>query len=444
MEKEKSNKISEVTNGPEYKPNNGKQWSQVFSIFVVAISCFVLGMQFSWSSPFSVVISQDKINYNISEEDTQYFLIAQPIVLPNIVTFVIAIFATTKWEFYISRFCAGFGDTIFFCAGPPYIGEITTPSVRGYWGFLPLFFTYLGGAVITTLGSYLNVPVTAYICLVPTILFLILMVFLPESPNQLIRDKKYQEAKNSLKWLRRKSNVDDEFFILKAGVDRQLSEGGSFKDLIMVKTHGKAFRAGLFLRFAQQFAGPAVIYGYCQMIFRKAGSNFSPQTSSMILQGTAALITLIGSFGVERFGRKPTFVISIFGCGLILTILSIYFFIDQYNLVSLEGIHWFPLAGLMGFIFVFTPGVGLVPTIMLGEIFSASIKYKGLCVLSGAFGTTILLVSLIFSMLTTYVGLYGPFLIYGIACLVNTFLGLKWIPETKGKTLEEIQLALKK
>jgi len=267
------------------------------------------------------------------------------------------------------------------------------------------------------------------------------MMLLPESPYQLIKDKKIDEAKQSIKWLRRKLNVEDDFLSMKADVERQMSESGTWKDLINIESNRKALRAGLFLRCSQQFSGITVFSMYTQIIFQKAGSSISPEISSISFLAAATVLNLLFSLCVEKFGRRSSFFISILSCGLVLLIMSGYFIADQYGLITLS---WFPLAGMITYVVAFAPGVSIVPTLMLGELFSSSIKSKGLCVLVFAFGASIFLTSNVFRLLNNYVGLYGPFLVYGLSCLLASILTLRWVPETKGRTLEEIQQDLKR
>ncbi|XP_066147095.1 facilitated trehalose transporter Tret1-like [Euwallacea fornicatus] len=444
--------------------NEGKRWPQVLCMVIVSLGCFSVGLHWSWSSPFSLVLSQDKINYNISEEETSYFLIFQPLGMmifspfyykiseylgtkkslwmlgiPHLLSWITAAVSTSKWEFYTSRFLAGVADAVFFCAGPPYIGEVTTPTIRGYWGFMPIFAVYLGALIITALAIYLDVIISSCINMVPSILFLLMMWFLPESPYQLIKDGKFEQAKECLKWLRRKSDVEEDFMHIKTAVESSLAHKSKFKELLTVKSNRRGLRAGVLVRCGQQFSGISIFMNYSQMIFLKVGGNFSPQVSSMVFLATAAGFNVICSSLIERFGRKVTFITSAFACGIVLILMSSYFFLDEYNLVNLEGLEWFPLMGLILFIIVYSPGVGIIPTLMLGELFTGSTKYKSLCVLSGAFAVAVLLTAMFFNLLNAYVGLYGPFLVYGLSCLVSGALALRWMPETKGKTLEEIQ-----
>lgn len=73
--------------------------------------------------------------------------------LPQLLSWIITIFAKTKWDFYISRLVTGVGDGILFCAIPSYIGEITTPGVRNKYGNLPTFILYGGQVFINIIGK---------------------------------------------------------------------------------------------------------------------------------------------------------------------------------------------------------------------------------------------------------------------------------------------------
>uniref|UniRef100_A0AAR5Q1S7 Major facilitator superfamily (MFS) profile domain-containing protein n=3 Tax=Dendroctonus ponderosae TaxID=77166 RepID=A0AAR5Q1S7_DENPD len=117
------------------------------------------------------------------------------------------------------------------------IGEITTPKVRGYCGFIPVMATFFGSLLITVLGSYVDIKTTSYICMVPSLLFIGLMSFLPETPHQLIKDGKLEQAKSSLKWLLRKPDIEEDFLSLKADVEQQLADGGTFRNLVTISNN---------------------------------------------------------------------------------------------------------------------------------------------------------------------------------------------------------------
>ncbi|CAG9765549.1 unnamed protein product [Ceutorhynchus assimilis] len=453
--------------GKSFKKDEGKVWPQILAICAVSLGPLNNGMQFVWSSPFALVISQDP-TYDVTEADTSQFMLYQSsamilfgflffslsekvgrkkcvlfLAIPLVATWLMLIFARTKWEFIAARFIAGIADAVFFTTVPSYIGEISTPTVRGTFGNTPILFFYLGQLIINTIGSYCSVTLSAYICLPIPIIFFISVLFIPESPYQLIKDNKLEEAKASLKWLRRKQEIEEDYAAIKADVERQISESASWLDLVRIRSNMRALRAGIFVRVSQQFCGISTFASYTQTIFQQAGTSLSPQYSSIIFTGLIIILNLIFSISVEKFGRKPSYFYSLLSAGGVLLALAIYFFLEQFQLVNLEQIKWFPLAGMFSWVFAYSFGLGLVPTLMLGELFSASIKSKALGVLMVFFGAGIMLTNAIYHLMVTNIGMYSPFLVYAIACFLSSFLVLSWVPETKGKTLEEIQQTLK-
>lgn len=76
------------------------------------------------------------------------------LAVPHAVTWIITIYATTKWEFYVARFIAGTADAILFMSIPPYVGEICTPEVRDFFGNVPTFVLYGGQFGITVIGRF--------------------------------------------------------------------------------------------------------------------------------------------------------------------------------------------------------------------------------------------------------------------------------------------------
>lgn len=383
------------------------------------------------------------------------------LAVPHLACWMSILLAGNKYGFYASRFFSGMAECALFCCMPSYIGEITTPTIRGYWGNFPVFIINLGMFVMTVIGrqsyngsaksknlisgSYFDVRTSAYMCLpIPIIFALLVWLILPESPYQLIKNSRDQEARRSLQWLRRKSDVEKEFLNIKADVQRQMSETGKWKDLVLIRSNRKAVLAGLFLRFSQVMSGINLLNSYTQVVFQKAGGNINPQISSIIVLGLLCVLLLLSTPITEAFGRKRCFFYSILFCGILHVLLAVYFGLEQYQIANLDKFSWFPLTGLLLWFAVATPGVAIVPTQMLAELFSVSIKSKAISVSIMVFGASVLLSSYLFNTLSESIGFYAPFLFYGTMCLISTVVTEMLVPETKGKTLEQIQQELKK
>jgi MFS family permease len=427
-------------------------------------------MLFSWSSPSIPKIVEDKVNYDISLDEASYFTVLPPIgaiassflfaklndtigrkysllliAFPHIISLILIANAKSVYVFYVSRFITGLGDSCLFASLPIYVGEISTPKVRGTWGNLMTFLIYLGQLSINVIGSYTTIATAAYICLVFPIFFLCTFVFMPESPYFYLMKGRTDDARTSLQKLRQKQNVEEELHKLKSDVDRQMSESGSWKDVLTLSSNRKAVYAGIFLRASQQLGGISSFAVYTQYIFLKSGGNVSASTSAIIFMSLCAVLNMCAAFTLDRFGRRKSYFVSLLLCGMVLLCEATYFFIEQFYgaEVNVAIVNWIPLVGMITYVVFYSFGLGIVPTLMLGELFSASIKGKGLLLLNIVFGVLVSCTTKLFHLLDTSFGLYAPFLFFSISCFISTILAVYFVPETKGKTLEEIQQSLK-
>lgn len=426
-------------------------------------------MLFSWTSPSIPKIVDDKINYDISLDEASYFTVLPPvgviassllfsklndvigrkytllfIAVPHIVAWTLIATAKSVYMFYISRFISGIADSCLFASLPIYVGEIATPKVRGTWGNAMTFLIYVGQFLINVIGSYTDIKVTAYICVTIPIIFAATFIFMPESPYYYVMKGRMDDAKRSLQVLRQRDDVEEEINMLKVDVTRQMSESGTWKDLVTIKSNRRALYAGIFLRASQQFAGIGSFAVYTQYIFIQAGGNVSATLSAIIFFGLCTILNLCAGFTLDKLGRRKSYLYSLLLCGITLLLEAIYFYIQQYcPEIDVKFLNWIPLTGMIIYVVFYSFGLGIVPTLMLGELFSASIKGKGLCLLNVLFGVLISTITKLFHLLETNFGLSAPFMFFSISCFISTILSFYFVPETKGKTLEEIQQDLK-
>lgn len=365
-------------------------------------------------------------------------------VLPQILAFICIAFAENIYVFYLARCLSGLAEACIYTALPTYVGEISTPKVRGSWGNLLTACVYLGYLIINAVGGFLSIKGTAWICLAFPVIFATAFAFIPESPYYFLMKGRTEQARESLKWFRRLNNVDDELYEISAAVARQMGESGTWKDLICVRSNRRALIAGVFLRVSQQFSGCSCFAIYTQYIFLQAGGQISAEYSSIVYVTGITVANIIASFTLDKFGRRLAVLSSLIACFFILTGESAFFYVSlQRPDVDVSSIQWFPLLGMVLFVPAFAIGLGIVPSLMLGELFSTSIKAKGLAVLNLVLQLMVSVTSKLFQTLESNFGLHVPFVLFGGCCLFNCFLAYLVVPETKGKTLEEIQQTLK-
>lgn len=324
-----------------------------------------------------------------------------------------------------------------------YIGEVSEPKIRGVLGSSVSVSFISGILFINCIGPYFSIAFSAFVCIIFPVLLLAVFAWMPETPYYLIMKGKREEARKSLQFLRRMNNVDKELNKLTSDVERQLSEPGRMKDLFTIKSNLKALLILLGLRTAQQFSGVSAFGLNTHTIFMQAGGNVSANMSVIIYTITQILLTFGGSFFIDKFGRKPILLLSCLGSTFVLAVTAIYFFLKEMTTYDVTPFKWLPLAGMLSYVCIFSIGLGTVPNLMLGELFSASVKGKALFVLNIYYAILISTISKFYQAMADNFGMYVPFAVFAGCCLLSSLFSHFYVPETKGKSLEEIQQNLK-
>lgn len=126
-----------------------------------------------------------------------------------------------------------------------------------------------------------------------------------------------------------------------------------------------------------------------------------------------------------------------------LTVIFNCCFFQDYTSYNTKDIDFLPLTALIGFVVIFNLGMGTIPVLMLGELFPTSVKGVALCLSDIYFGAIVIIISKFFQMVKDEFGMYVPFAVFAGCCCLGLLFVIKCVPETNGKTLEEIQLELK-
>ncbi|CAH0550125.1 unnamed protein product [Brassicogethes aeneus] len=448
--------------------NHRKQWPQIVSILISCFSGVVYGLSFAWTSPSIVKITQDKENYNITEHEASYFTIIPYVAttltilplsylndiigrkhtimimaIPCIIYWIIIIFAKSVYMFYLARLFSGVTEFLFISL-LMYVGEISSPTIRGTWGNALYFSVNVGILLINVIGSYNTIQMTAYICLGFCLVFVAIFPFIPDTPYYYIIKNKEQEARTTLKWLYQEEDVEELYQSLKSDVHRQISETGKWRDVFQISTNRKALITGFYMQVSLPFSGLTAFIVQSQQLFQESGGEVSAEASAIIITAIITATSLFAVLTADKLGRKNSFIGSCFLCMVLLFIGVVFFWTEQHHPNLVEGFHWLPLVIMVLFCIIHTIGIGTVGFLMMEELFSASIKTKALMLCTLSFGITGAINNEIFNLLLLNFGLYSAFLYFTFACALLFILSFKLVPETSGKTLEEIQQDLKK
>lgn len=216
-----------------------------------------------------------------------------------------------------------------------YIVEIASTDMRGLLGCFVQFMGSFGVLFSFVMGTFLNWYWLAMVCGLCTILFIIGMIFVPESPRWLILKGKEYSASKSLEWLRGRENAQAE-----AAVDREIEKikrdiAAKRKErvgLTQLKTAWKPFLVSLGMMFLLQFSGLNVVVYYAVSIFQMSGVSLDANVSS-ILVGIVLLLSCVVALAiVSRLNRKIMLVTSMASMGICHIVLAICFYVKENEL----------------------------------------------------------------------------------------------------------------
>lgn len=363
--------------------------------------------------------------------------------IPFFIAWMMVAFAKNVIELYLARFLAGIADGVTFTVVPMYIGEIADAKVRGMLGSSCSVTWIIGFLLINIIGSYLSISMTAIVSSLIPVISVATFIWMPESPYYLLMRGRIEEAKESLRKLRRVDDVDDEVDRINTSIQTETKNSGSFLDLFTVKSNAKACFIIGGLRGFQQFSGTTAITFYTQDIFRQAGGNILPHHASMIYFSVQLLMTMVSSSIVDKAGRKPLLIISMSGSAFALFLEGTYFYVQTQTNIDTSSFTFVPVIVLIGFVIIFSLGMQSIPILMLGELFPTSVKAYALCLADVYFSVVATIASKFLQIMRDNYGMYVPFYGFTICSICGLVFIVLFVPETKGKNLEEIQQFLR-
>lgn len=348
------------------------------------------------------------------------------------------------YSFAIYRIIGGIGVGIASMISPMYIAEIAPASVRGklvsfnqfaiIFGMLVIYFV---NYFIAKQGSEEWLITEGWRLMflsgaVPAGIFIILLLFVPETPRYLALKGKDEKALKVLNKISGKSNAATILGEIKGTLQEKNTPWLSYGFGVIL--------IGILLSVFQQGVGINVVLYYAGNIFRNMGASTDSSLLQTIVVGAVNLaFTVVAILTVDRFGRKPLMIIGSIGMAISMIALGFTFYLGHVGLLS--------LAFMLTYTAAFAMSWGPVCWVLLAEIFPNSIR-GALSIAVAAQWIANWVVSLTFPMLNDNVWLTEKFhngfayWIYGIIGILSALFIIKMVPETKGKTLEEMETVI--
>lgn len=359
---------------------------------------------------------------------------------PFLLTFLLAAMGTSVNMFYLSRFLAGLAVGCIFTVLPMYIGEISDNEVRGQLGSFMQLFIVVGLLFSYILGPYLKFKMFNMICLgVPTAFLAFFFMKIPDSPYFLVLSGDEDAAVKSLVQLRCRSETDvqKEIIEIKAAVEDAQKNQKSFFDIFKSKALTMALIISVGLVALQQFSGINIVLFFAQSIFTDAGVSLAPELCTILIGVVQVVASALTPILVEKKGKRFLLLVSAVGMTVSQGSLAYFFYLKNGG-QDVSGISWLPVASLIAYIITYCLGFGPLPWAVMGELFPGEIKAAASTVTAAGCWVLGFLITKYFGTLVDMFGQHGSFGLFASCCLLAAAFVYKFVPETSGKSVQEI------
>ncbi|CAG9837750.1 unnamed protein product [Diabrotica balteata] len=344
---------------------------------------------------------------------------------------------------FVGRFFLGMAGDMAFVACPMYMAEISDQRIRGFLSGIIYMMVHTGTVIVYIVGPYTPHYVTPIIGIFLVTTELLVFSFMPESPYYLISKGKEEEAKKALQFFKPYQDIEKEVTSITEMLVKQNITKVHPQDLILVKSNRKAITIMTVLNTGQHLCAYTVILMNLHLILAAAGSIYMDSSLTAIIFATIMLVSVtFASLQVDKYGRRMLIMVSAIVSGLCLLALAVYFHL-KYLHIDVSSVSWIPLVSVMIYAAFFKAGAGLVPIILTAEIFPSNMKAIGMTVADGMFILGGIIAIQIYQILTRLINIYLPFYVFGGYAFFVAIFTYFCIPETKGRSLQEIQSILK-
>jgi sugar porter (SP) family MFS transporter len=336
---------------------------------------------------------------------------------------------------FIGRLLIGFGVGIVTVASPLYLAEVAPAHHRGRCVSIAQLSIAIG--IILAYGAnFLFAEAKAwkplfFIGIFFSILQLFSLFFIKETPSWFIAHNKNSQAAEALKALRKDTLWQQEFPLQKK------IEAGSWK---MFKDFSYVLWIGTFLSIFQQITGINAVLYYTPKIFQEVGmiSTFTIFLATLGIGTVNLLSTLFSSWTLDKIGRRPLLLWGTLGMFLSLSLLSYTFLIKTGETNNILA-----FVSLILYVSCFSLGLGPVVGVVISEIYPLNIRGKAIAIAVGWNWLANYAVSLFFPHMLQKIGGAGVFGLFAFFSLISLLFVYRFIPEAKGKSLEEIETMVK-
>ncbi|KAF9604491.1 hypothetical protein IFM89_006846 [Coptis chinensis] len=348
-------------------------------------------------------------------------------------------FAKRAWHLNLGRFSLGCGIGLLSYVVPVFIAEITPKDIRGAFTTINQLMICFGVSLTYLFGTLLSWRMLALMGAFPCLVQFLGLFFVPESPRWLAEVGHKKGFEDALQRFRGKdADISEEAAEIRDYTEtlQCLSEARVLE--LFQRKYAHSLLIGVGLMVLQQFGGVNAIAFYSSAIFVSAGFSGSVGTIAMV--AVQVPMTALGVLLADKSGRRPLLLVSAAGTCLGCFLAGISFLLQGHQWLE-EVTPILALIGILVYTGSFSLGMGGIPWVIMSEIFPIDTK--------GAAGSLVTLVNWFGSWTISYAFNFlarwssaGTFFVFSSVCGLTVIFVAKLVPETKGRTLEDIQASM--
>ncbi|CAH0748757.1 unnamed protein product [Diatraea saccharalis] len=400
--------------------------------------------EMSWvasSMPIAAVFGVSIYSYIADAYGRKVGVIAMAV--PQALCWVIKLASSNTMALIIARIFAGIPAGGCFNLTPMYVKEISQNNTRGTLVSLTMMFSNIGLLAMYSMGAYLEYHIILWIALSISAISLALMWMAPESPAFLVKKGRIEEAAETIALLRG-LHIDDK--IVQTELEEMKNEEAHFVTMERITFMGifknKAWRRGFILcttlLATLDLNGYFTIFTYAWSIMTEAGVTVNPELQTLSIPVLMIIGSLLSMICVEKLGRKfllaGAYIISSLSICCLATILLL-----QKNEIVVPS--WMPVVAIVTTVWAYAAGILPMTYVVMAEVFNFQVRAKLLgCIVTLGWFISFVQLSLYGTVST--LGLHTIFYFFATTNLFGALTSMLFLPETKGRSVEEIERML--
>ncbi|XP_058807142.1 facilitated trehalose transporter Tret1-like isoform X1 [Phymastichus coffea] len=434
------------------------QWIATFAVFL--LSCQI-GLFTGWVSPNEARLSQEspssqsEISWVISLAPVgsalgalagafsiEYLGSRKTVLLTYLlmgINWVCVLCANSFVWLYFARFIGGVAETIYICSFSMYLSEVTAPKIRGTLISVSMSGGILGVILGLIAETYLTKIYSCPIYLTVTLLGILLVQFLKDTPYYFVKVNDMEGAKNSIIFYRANVDAEKELREIKDYVESSSKSTGNKFCQLRLPTVRKSLFIIVIVYALPELSGASNLLSYTESILTNVGFDLIKPEQGVIYINVISITSMLLIFrGVDKLGRKVSLLISSVGTSIAMVALGSYYYLLNSDF-DVSNLHWLPIVSMVAFLILYNVGYLTVPNTLLSEIFSEDMKSVAACL--GTLSTSFFgfVINKSFQPIISSLGYHIAFWIHAALTLIGIPCALWLLTETKGKSLQQIQ-----